>query len=56
MIERDYYLNKLKDIMGTPDIKVITGVWRSSKSKLLESFNEELANELIDSSTRLKRR
>ena len=56
LIERDYYLNKLKDIMGTPDIKVITGVWRSSKSKLLESFNEELANELIDSSTRLKRR
>lgn len=37
-IIRNKYLNKLIDIINTPDIKVITGVRRSRKSKLLESF------------------
>ena len=38
LIERDTYLNRLISIKGTPDIKVITGVRRSGKSKLLEEY------------------
>ncbi len=48
IIERKY-LNDLIDIMGTPVIKVITGVRRCGKSKLLEIFNEYLIMNYYDS-------
>lgn len=43
LIKREY-LNTLIDVMGTPDIKIITGVRRSGKSKLLELFKEYIYN------------
>lgn len=38
LIDRETYLNRLISLKGTPDIKVITGVRRSGKSKLLEEY------------------
>lgn len=38
LIERKQYIDKMVGVMGTPDIKVLTGVRRSGKSKLLEAF------------------
>ncbi len=40
LIERSDYLKKMLDVTGTPDIKVITGIRRSGKSKLIEAFIE----------------
>ena len=38
LIQRDYYLNALLDVRDVPDIKVITGVRRSGKSKLMDAY------------------
>lgn len=46
LIERPQYLDKMIGVMGTPDIKVITGVRRSGKSKLLEMFKAYIEKHL----------
>lgn len=48
LIERTEYLNSLISVIGVPDIKVITGVRRSGKSKLLEAFKEYISENISD--------
>ena len=48
LIDRKQYLDKLINVIGTPDIKVITGVRRSGKSKLLEAFKDYVEKEIPD--------
>ena len=49
-IERKHYLDRLRGLKNTPDIKIITGIRRSGKSELMRAFindikiNEENAN------------
>ena len=38
LISRPHYLNQLSGVMNTPDIKIVTGIRRSGKSKLLNAF------------------
>lgn len=45
LIERNYYLQQLIDVMDTPDIKVITGIRRCGKSKLMDAFISYLQNQ-----------
>ena len=48
LITRNQYLEKLINVIGTPDIKVITGVRRSGKSKLLEAFKNYIEQKVPD--------
>lgn len=43
LIERTEYLERLSGVKGSPDIKVITGIRRSGKSKLMEAFIERIS-------------
>lgn len=42
LISRPLYINKLISVMNTPEIKIITGIRRSGKSKLINAFAEHI--------------
>ncbi len=48
LIQRSEYLNKVISVIGTPDIKVITGVRRSGKSKLLDAFKNYILENIYN--------
>lgn len=48
LIDRHDYLDKMISVIGTQDIKVITGVRRSGKSKLLEAFKDYVEETFAD--------
>lgn len=60
LIERTSYLSRLFDTINTPDIKILTGIRRSGKSKLLEAFatrivkSDPSANVILIDLTKLK--
>lgn len=41
-ITREKYLERMIELNGTPDIKIITGIRRSGKSKLMQAYMEYL--------------
>lgn len=41
-IERTDYLQRLLDLKGTPDIKIITGIRRSGKSELMKAYLQKI--------------
>ena len=48
LIERPQYLQRLIGLRGTPDIKIITGLRRSGKSKLLQAFMARVSADTPD--------
>lgn len=49
LIDRDYYFQKIKNYLGNPVIKVITGMRRSGKSFFLKEIIQELKKKKIAS-------
>lgn len=48
LIERTTYLSEMLELANTPDIKVITGVRRSGKSKLMETLAQKIVERQPD--------
>lgn len=48
LIERNHYFQKLRDVKDIPDIKIITGVLRSGKSKLMDAFSKEISSDDVN--------
>ena len=46
-IVRKNYLNRIIELKDTPDIKIITGIRRSGKSKLMQAYIEYLKTNII---------
>ena len=51
LISRPHYINQLSRVMNTPDIKIVTGIRRSGKSKLLSAFADYIRH--IDSTANI---
>ena len=49
LITREKYLQRMIQLNGTPDIKIITGIRRCGKSKLMQSYIGYLKEHFPDS-------
>lgn len=54
LIERNFYLNALLAVKDIPDIKVITGVRRSGKSKLMDALISVISKDIFANIVRIK--